>query len=192
MQFHFHRHTFPILFTVHIDSYSDVYGFFYDSAFTADIVMNCVHKDYGINAFKRSLLSFFLQQEGFYPWFGWQDCLILQDRRYLRCVMRYRSLSYPSHTSRESFLQYHLWEINYLRFKFSVPVSRYCFLNRTGTCFDWFSVVSVPAVFGFLVSIIILTVSRIIVKLRFKSVFKNFSDRFFKYRTQIAVIFYIK
>ena len=52
-------------FAVHIDSDCYIYGFFHDSALTADVVMNSIHKHYCIDIFERSLLPLFHNRKNF-------------------------------------------------------------------------------------------------------------------------------
>ena len=158
--------------------------------------MNCVHKDYGINAFKRSLLPFFHNRKGFIRdstdetvWYFktvdifdvWWDIVSCHT-----LGVHWKNLFFNI-TCERCFVF-----LDYLRLKIAVSVTRYCYLNRTGTCFDWLSAVSVPAVLDILVSIVILAVSEFVVQLCFKSVFKNLSDHFLEYRTKLAVILYIQ
>nr|DAQ43983.1 MAG TPA: hypothetical protein [Caudoviricetes sp.] len=73
-------HAKYIFFAVHIDPYGYIYRFFDYSAFTTDIVMNRVHKNHGIDIFKRSLLPFFHNRKYFIR--DSTGCLIPLFRKY--------------------------------------------------------------------------------------------------------------
>lgn len=78
------------------------------------------------------------------------------------------------------------------QFKLAVSVARYCNFYLSGAGFHCFSAVSVSAVFGILVAVVISAVAKLIVELCFKSVFKNLSHHLLEYRPQVAHVLYFK
>ena len=56
-------HSKEIFFPIHVDTKSNVNRTFYNTSFTADMIMDCIHKYYSIHFFQRAFLPFFYNRQ---------------------------------------------------------------------------------------------------------------------------------
>lgn len=77
------------------------------------------------------------------------------------------------------------------RFKFGFSGSRNGRFHFAHTCFNGLYAMTVSAVVGVFIPVIVLGIAELIVKLCFKSVFENLADHFLKYGFQVSEVYTI-